>query len=161
MASACSISIAISYRRRGETEWREVILDPNDYFWKDPDAPDGIWEVDSVARHTETFSYLAEKPSEIEFLRHVAENPKTGARQFRFYHHWANGQSYSCYVQTKIPSEESRKELIVSNALPFKENCSEVLRFDLATDEPQLLLNIIMHGAGGDEHSINVFPPKH
>ncbi|MEM9353896.1 MAG: hypothetical protein AAGA92_12850 [Planctomycetota bacterium] len=160
MATRNSISIRISYRLLRETLWKEVVLEPRDYFWADPDEQDAVWEIDSVSQHTHSFEYLRVDASELEFVRHIAEDKNRGAKQSRFYHLWNNGESFSCFVQTSLPNEEPHRELIVANLLPFNEECSEILRFDFTSDEPQLLHNTIMHGAGGDEHTIHVHPPR-
>ena len=157
MARASQIEIEISYRLRGESEWRKLQLSPQGYFGVDPQSADDSWDVDSPSQYTHSLEYLPERSrSAVEFVRHVAINPLTGSRQQRFYHVWGGGRSFSCHVHTRLPSRTDREELIVSNALPFEQQCSETLRFDLSSGQAQITMNVIGYGAGGDEHSINV-----
>lgn len=156
MASPKLIEILIEYQLAGEADWREVRLEPDEFFWRDPENAGEDWDVESASAHENAVEYLPPPHDHIRRVREVVEDRDTGARQTRFFDLWGGPENYSCLVTTEHPGETKRTELIHVADLPFLENASQVIRWNVYRGEPTLCVNEIRHGGDGDEQTIDL-----
>jgi hypothetical protein len=146
------LSVEVRYRLADAEDWPFLRIEPARYFWRNPDAPDQPWEVDSLPSHSDVRELL---PRDV-LPRHVVTrvtDTSTGNFFECAYHLW--GSPGEVCLVTRQVSAKREQELVLSGTVPFKENGSQVVRIEL-TDVPSIRANTFMWGHGGDEPSLDV-----
>jgi hypothetical protein len=154
------LEIQVGYKQVDTPDWHLVRLDPSDYFWRDPERPDADFEVDSEPEHNHVAELLP--PDVIDRLQYAftrVTDAISGACCEYAYHFWGGVNDYACLVTTQRQAGTS-KELIFSGRVPFKQECSQVIRVSLDDPMPQLTMNWFMWGPGGGAEALDMIKGK-
>jgi hypothetical protein len=147
------LEIDVRFKSAADAEWTRLELSPAEFFWHDPDTPDGPWDFDSVANHLHIARLVPGTP--ITFGKQRVTDLVSGDYQDCSYHYWGGPEDYACIVTHSCAGQVSR-ELIFTGSMPYKENGCHLVRVALDADTPLTTMNCYMWGRGGDEFTDNM-----
>jgi hypothetical protein len=147
------LEIEVRYKKPGVTAWEALRFSPSEYFWRDPDQPNGPWTFDDVTNHLHVAELVKDQPIEFGVTR--VTDVSSGSYIHCAYHYWGGKEDFTCVVTRSTPDGISR-ELIFSGRMPYKDNGSHLVRVTLDGDLPVTNTNIYMWGEGGDEFEESV-----
>lgn len=147
------LEIDVRFKAADDEEWTVLELSPEEFFWHDPDAPDGPWDFDSVTEHLHVARLIPGTP--VKFAKERVTDLETRNFQECAYHYWGGPEDYVCIVTHSCAGKVSRG-LIFTGAMPYKVNGSHTVRVQLDADTPLTTMNCFMWGTGGDEYTDNM-----
>ena len=97
-----SVSVAIEFKRTGDSEWQRAEYLPEQYFCKD-EAP---FCVDSIPRFDDIRDYLDASNESLEGVRVLILDEEIDRSKSLDYRFWNNGKNSLVERRDKGPSEE-------------------------------------------------------